>query len=106
MSDKNDDNSKIVVVKEKQDKDANVEKLQIQIGTKENRYTLYGDIAFSHLIDAINTNGFASLLHFNKSSGNFQFSLQQNIESDTYDINDLGYLQNNNEQKRSAKLMM
>ena len=41
---------------------------------------------------------------FNKSSGNFQFSLQQNIESDTYDINDLGYLQNNNEQKRSAKL--
>tara|TARA_B100001057_G_scaffold83657_1_gene79384 strand:- start:2104 stop:4545 length:2442 start_codon:yes stop_codon:yes gene_type:complete len=85
-------------------KDANVEKLQIQIGTKENRYTLYGDVAFSHLIDSINTNGFASLLHFNKSSGNFQFSLQQNIESDTYDINDLGYLQNNNEQKRSAKL--
>ena len=84
--------------------DANVEKLQIQIGTKENRYTLYGDIAFSHLIDTINTNGFASLLLFNKSSGNFQFSLQQNIESDTYNINDLGFLQNNNEQKRKAVL--
>ena len=85
-------------------KNANVEKLQIQIGTKENRYTLYGDIAISHLNDTVNKNGFASLIYFNKSSGNFQFSLQQNIESDTYDINDLGYLQNNNEQKRRTVL--
>jgi len=91
-------------------RNANVEKLQVQIGTKENRYTFYGDLAFSHVREDQNreyqnkTTGFASLLRFEKSSGNFRFKASQNIESDTYDINDLGFLYNNNELKHHAKV--
>ena len=85
-------------------RDANVEKLQIQIGTNENRYTLYGDIAFSHLLDSIKTHGFASSFQFEKSTGTLQFSVGQNTESDTYNINDLGFLQNNNQKQQRAKV--
>ena len=86
-------------------RDANVEKLQVQIGTKDNSYTFYGDISFSHILeDKSKTNGFASFLIFEKSSGNFRFKAAQNIESDTYDINDLGFMYNNNEFKHHGEL--
>ena len=86
-------------------RDANVEKLQVQIGTKDNSYTFYGDLAFSHVKeDFSTTNGFASFLLFEKSSGNFQFSAAQNVESETFDINDMGFLYNNNEIKHQAEL--
>jgi hypothetical protein len=86
-------------------RDVNVEKLQIQIGTKNNSYTFYGDISFSHILETRSkTNGFASFLIFEKSSGNFRFKAAQNIESDTYDINDLGFLYNNNEIKHRGEL--
>jgi len=86
-------------------RNANVEKLQIQIGTKENRYTFYGDLSFSHILEGTSkTNGFASFLRFEKSSGNFRFKASQNIESDTYDINDLGYLKNNNKLNHRAEV--
>jgi hypothetical protein len=86
-------------------RDANVEKLQIQIGTKDNSYTFYGDLAFSHVKEDLTTNnGFASFLLFEKSSGNFRFSAAQNIESDKYDINDIGFLYNNNEMQHSGNL--
>ncbi|MFW5705715.1 MAG: DUF5916 domain-containing protein, partial [Bacteroidota bacterium] len=41
--------------------------------------------------------GFMYNVNFMKTSGQFRFSLSQYVESDTYDINDLGYLQANNE---------
>lgn len=85
-------------------RDANTEKLQIQIGTKDNSYTFYGDLGFSHIIqNTTRTDGFASLIRFEKSSGNFQFSASQNIESETYDINDIGFLTNNNELKHQIE---
>jgi len=86
-------------------RNANVEKLQVQIGTKENSYTFYGDLAFSHIQEDQNkTTGFASFLLFEKSSGNFRFKAVQIIESDTYDINDLGFLYNNNKLNHRAEL--
>jgi len=86
-------------------RDANVEKLQVQIGTEDNSYTFYGDISFSHILeDATKKNGFASFLIFEKSSGNFRFKAAQNIESETYDINDLGFMYNNNELKHHGEL--
>jgi hypothetical protein len=78
--------------------DANVEKLQVQLGTKDNSYTFYGDLSYSHIFEnSDNETGFSSFLLFEKSSGNFRFNISQSIESDKYDINDLGYLANNNE---------
>jgi hypothetical protein len=40
--------------------------------------------------------GYKYGLTVSKTAGNFQFSLSQSVESDTYDPNDLGYLQVNN----------
>ena len=44
-----------------------------------------------------NTNGFAYNASFSKVSGNFQFSLGRNVESDSLDLNDMGFLQAPNE---------
>ena len=85
--------------------DANVEKLQIQIGTKDNSYRIYSDIAFSHTYELeYASEGFASQLFVEKSSGNFRFFAEQSIESESYDINDLGFNYNNNELNHSAAL--
>jgi hypothetical protein len=85
--------------------DANVEKLQVQLGTKDNSYTFYGDLSYSHIFEnSANTTGFSSFLKFEKSSGNFRFNIAQSIESDKYDINDLGFLDNNNEFNHSGRL--
>ncbi len=86
-------------------RNANVEKLQAQIGSKDNSYTIYGDIAFSHIKEnESSTDGFASYLSIQKSSGNFQYDISQSIESDTYEINDLGFLLNNNQFNHKAEL--
>lgn len=85
--------------------DANVEKLQVQIGSKENSYTFYGDISYSHLFEnAKDETGFASFQMFEKSSGNFRFNIAQNIVSEKYNINDLGFLNNNNEVEQSGSV--
>ena len=93
------------VTREGDTRDANVEKLQVQIGTPDNSYTFYGDVSFSHIFEDKDRNdGFGSFLMFEKSSGNFRFKAAQNIESDTYEINDLGFLSNNNEFKHYGEL--
>ena len=85
--------------------DANVEKLQVQIGSKDNSYTFYGDISYSHLFEnAKNETGFASFQMFEKSSGNFKFNIAQNIVSQKYNINDLGFLNKNNEVEQSGSV--
>ncbi len=93
------------VLREGNTRDANVEKLQVQIGTEDNRYTFYGDVSLSHIFDnQTRSDGFGSFLLFEKSSGNFRFKVAQNIESDSYQINDLGFLSNNNEFKHFGEL--
>ncbi len=84
-------------------RDANVEKIQIQLGSEDNSHTFYGDLSFSHVFEnsEIQT-GHASYLTYEKSSGQLRYALSQNIESDTYDINDLGFLYNNNELSHRA----
>ena len=84
-------------------RNANVEKLQVQIASKGNQYRVYGDLSYSHIFEQnAQTNGFASNLRLEKSNGNFRFKISQNTISDTYHINDLGYLQNNNLQQHRA----
>jgi len=91
------------VIRKGDARDANVEKIQIQLGSKDNSHTFYGDLSFSHIFEnnEVQT-GHASYLTFEKSSGQLRYAFSQNIESDTYDINDLGFLYNNNELSHSA----
>jgi len=86
-------------------RNANVEKLQIQLASNENKYRFYGDLSYSHIHELGNTsNGHASNLRFEKVNGKLRFKVSQNIISDTYNINDLGYLQNNNLIKQRAEV--
>lgn len=86
-------------------RNSNVEKLQAQIASKDNQFQFYGDISYSHIQEeGIKTNGFASNLKLEKSNGNFRFKVLQKKISDSYHINDLGYLQNNNLQQQRIDL--
>lgn len=85
------------VTREGSFRDANVTGLLFQLANKENSYSVSGSIKNSFVFDDGREHGFASNLRFNKLNGKLRFYVNQNIESDTYEINDLGFLSNNNE---------
>ena len=78
--------------------DANVTGAYFDIYTDEQAYNIYGGASVSQLFSS----GSADLGHnyyvgFSKSSGNFQADISYDETSNNYDINDLGFLENNNE---------
>jgi hypothetical protein len=72
---------------------ANVTGLGFTLGNKNNSYSLEGFAALSQKAfkDDVST-GFTYNIEYGKVKGNFQFSLEQRVESDKYDPNDLGIL--------------
>ncbi|WP_242916291.1 DUF5916 domain-containing protein [Pontibacter liquoris] len=88
--------------------DANVSGLQVRFADRSNTFAVAAGGNLSQLYGK-DTNGDVALGHqYNislaKISGNLLYSLRHTTESDTYDINDLGYLQNNNEVSTSAQV--
>ncbi|MGC6490653.1 MAG: DUF5916 domain-containing protein [Flavobacteriales bacterium] len=77
---------------------ANVTGLNSSLKNKSNKFQLSSTFNLSNVHeDSLTTTGFASNINFSKIAGRFQFYLGNNIESDTYDPNDMGFLYNNNE---------
>ena len=78
---------------------ANVTATEFNLLNKKNSYAIFGTAAMSNKFDAISGNsfGYKYNLKLAKVRGNFRADLHQIVESDTYDPNDLGYLQHNNE---------
>ena len=82
---------------------ANVSGLLSVFRNKSNTHQFFGNYRFSHVEDPEDTEqGFASYMNISKVAGKFQFGLANNIESDTYNPNDMGFLYNNNEFNTSA----
>ena len=82
---------------------ANVTGLLSVLRNKKNTYQFFGNYRFSHVKGLGDTEqGFASYMNISKVAGKFQFGLSNNIESDTYNPNDMGFLYNNNEFNISA----
>lgn len=81
------------------DYNANVTGTQFQLNDKDNTYTVRGRGAISQKYGLPDGNefGHSFLLRGAKISGNWQYGIEQQMETDTYDPNDLGFLQNNNE---------
>ncbi len=77
--------------------DANVSALDFALFDKKNVYALGGTMRYSHISGNNTKDGYNSVLSFKKVSGKFQFDVNQNIESENYNPNDLGYLQAPNE---------
>lgn len=77
---------------------ANVTGLGFKLGNKKNTYQVKGFTAFSQKIyDMHIDDGFTYNIEVAKTSGNFKFELFRNVESDTYNPNDLGILRSPDE---------
>ncbi len=78
--------------------DANVTGMGFNINNKSNTYAVEGRATVSQLYHTDEVElGHAYNFGFRKSSGNFQFGVFHNLESATYNPNDLGILFANNE---------
>lgn len=76
---------------------ANVTGGEFKLMNKENSYQIYGRGAVSQIYTDSTDLGHTYVLQLAKTKGNFLFEVTHIIESDTYDPNDMGYIQQNNE---------
>lgn len=70
--------------------DANVSAFLFDLNTKQNTYNLSGDFKYSYIES--DYQGFKTALNFEKTSGQYRWSVFGKYISDDYDINDLGYI--------------
>lgn len=79
--------------------DANVTGGVFSLRNKKNSYSVEGDVALSQKYFTTNTDlGHSYSLRLRKTSGPLFAGVGYNEDSDTYDPNDLGFLNNNNNQ--------
>ena len=82
------------------DYDANVSAALFELNDKKNTYNLGGKFAMSNLYnylpDGKTQSGFSHEIHFQKTSGSFNFNLSQERTDDKFNSNDMGYFTNNN----------
>ncbi len=85
---------------------ANATGTEFRLADKENKYNLWSQLAINQKFDTDTTfdKGFKNYIYFGKVAGNFQYNYQFSVESDKYDPNDLGYLQQNNEFEHWASI--
>jgi hypothetical protein len=83
---------------------ANVTGGEFKLMNKENSYQIYGRGAVSQIYTDSADLGHTYALQLAKTKGNFLFELTHIIESDTYDPNDMGYIQQNNESTWDVEL--
>ncbi|HNW98668.1 MAG TPA: DUF5916 domain-containing protein [Bacteroidales bacterium] len=79
---------------------ANVSGTEFKLADKRNRWAFMGLGAVSMKFDSSNTTaepGHKYAIGFGKISGNFKFGISNSQLSDTYDPNDLGYIEYNND---------
>jgi len=76
---------------------ANVTATEFQLRDKSKTYALSGKAGISTRGDSVKENGFYSKLGFDKNSGKLNFGIFQEIISDKYNTNDMGYLRRNNQ---------
>jgi hypothetical protein len=85
-------------------RDANVSALDFALYDKKNNYGIVGTGRYSKIMGANAYDGFNTTLSLRKVSGKIQFNVTNNVESDRYDPNDLGFLQAPNEVTSAAQV--
>jgi Domain of unknown function (DUF5916)/Carbohydrate family 9 binding domain-like len=84
--------------------DANVTAIDVALYNKTNRYGLFISPRYSKIFGNTVYDGFANASSFGKISGNWQWQVANNIESDKYNPNDLGFLEAPNEITTSGSI--
>ncbi len=80
------------VIRNEQERDANVTALDVALYDKQNTYGIVAKGRYSTIFGTNAYDGFSTSLNAGKVSGNWQYSINNTIESDQYDPTDLGYL--------------
>jgi len=85
------------VLRKGNSRNANVSSIDVSMYDKKNMHNLVFSSKYSTIWGKYeNKNGFASVLSYSKVSGLIQYTGGVSVESDGYDPNDLGYIENNN----------
>jgi Domain of unknown function (DUF5916)/Carbohydrate family 9 binding domain-like len=93
------------VLRKGNSRNANVTGFDISLFDKKNNYNFSGAIRYSNIWGTEEKkDGYKTELSAGKISGKWQYSTGLNIESDTYDPNDLGILFNNNSIEHFAEV--
>lgn len=90
--------------------DANVTGLNFNMNDKSLTWRLNGFYAYSQVnsydldLNKSKKGGYKYNLEFSKRRGNFQFQARRNVETDDYDINDMGFLRRANRLEHSGRV--
>ena len=76
---------------------ANVTATEFQIRDKSKKYAVKGKAGISSRGDTLNETGYYAQIRLEKNQGKLQYGVSQLVNSDKFNINDLGYIQRNNE---------
>ena len=90
------------VIREGHYRDANVAAIFLELANKSNTYKLSSQFKWSNIKEANSTNGYEAVNEFSKTRGNFRFSIEEELTTDTYNQNDLGFQTRNNRFNHSA----
>ncbi len=85
-------------------RDANVTALDLALYDNKNKYGVNGTVRYSKIWGMNPYDGFNTTLRAGKVSGNWQYNVTGNVESDKYDPNDLGILSAPNEVSCSGNI--
>jgi len=85
------------VIRDGSARDANVSALDFSLFDKSNSYNFSGTARYSKIWAVNGYDGFNTTVRYGKLDGKIQWQLSNNIESDRFDPNDLGYLISPNE---------
>ncbi|PKP38973.1 MAG: hypothetical protein CVT98_03930, partial [Bacteroidetes bacterium HGW-Bacteroidetes-15] len=88
----------------KQGYTSNVTATDFVLRNKANSYAFAGVAAMSQIFEEDRDFGYKYNFSFNKTSGNVLFEVYNNTESDTYNPNDMGYIQKPNEFTNGASV--
>lgn len=73
-------------------RDANVSAFDFSLFDKRNAHVLAGTARYSKIWDTAGYDGYNATLHYGKIKDHWQWFVNENIESEKYDPNDLGFL--------------
>ncbi|MBN2213112.1 MAG: carbohydrate binding family 9 domain-containing protein [Bacteroidales bacterium] len=83
---------------------ANVTATDFQIRDKSKTYAVKGKAGISTRGDTATETGYYAQVRLEKNQGKLQYGVSQTINSDKFDINDLGYIRRNNEVETDINL--
>ena len=83
---------------------ANVTATEFKLANQDNSYQISGSGAITQKYTSTNQFGHAYDIELSRTQGNFRFELGHNVETDTYDPNDLGYDRRNNQFRQNLEL--